>query len=147
MDPDQGYWIWVWEDSLSKGKGVGLLVQRGKRIHLFWCQNGTLHVEGGSEFIRTQLLDLVVEQSAQISHRIEPHLKLQLRSSFGSTNRPSRIFVASASSRTKSVLLSKLFSAKKKKKCFSNKFEPGAAQSFSIFYEKLTIKIRLTKSS
>ncbi len=70
MDPDQGYWIWVWEDSLSKGKGVGPLVQRGKRIHLFWCQNGTLLVEGGSEFIGTQLLYQVVEQSAQISHRI-----------------------------------------------------------------------------
>ncbi len=51
MDPDQGYWIQVWEDILSKWKGVDLLVQRGKQICLFWSQNGALLVEGKSEFL------------------------------------------------------------------------------------------------
>jgi len=52
MDPDQGNWIWLLKKYtyLRKKGGGDLLVQRGKQIHLFWRQNGTLLLEGGSEF-------------------------------------------------------------------------------------------------
>ncbi len=51
MDPDQGYWIWVLRRyTYLRKRGVDLLVQRGKQIHLFWRQNGALLVNGRSEF-------------------------------------------------------------------------------------------------
>jgi hypothetical protein len=50
MDPDQGYWIWVLRRyTYLRKKGVDLLVQIGKQIHLFWRQHFTFLVEGGSE--------------------------------------------------------------------------------------------------
>ncbi len=31
MNPDQGYWIWVWENTLSSMKGVDLIVKGESR--------------------------------------------------------------------------------------------------------------------
>ncbi len=46
------------------------LILRGKRIHLFLAPKWCLTCGGQNQVLGTQLLDLVVEQSAQISYRI-----------------------------------------------------------------------------
>ncbi len=59
------------------GGKVDLLILRGKWIRLFLAPKWCLACGGQIRVFRTQLLDLVVEQSAQISYRI-----LQLRMGF-----------------------------------------------------------------